>query len=480
MAREVVTPHRLARLLGAWYDGDATSADKLAEALRGLIVTGRISPGGRLPSERQFAPTIGLARATVGQAFSLLREEGLLRSQVGVGTFVSTSGISAGARGDARLQSYMEQPPAGRIDLRSAAVRGLPMVFEELGRLSSVDFEPHADTHGYVPKGLPDLRDAIATYYYGDEVPTTSDQIVVTSGAQQAVNLVAKSLLEAGDVVIIEEPTYRGSLETLRAAGARLVSVPTGPGGIDVEQLRLAFERQRPKMVLLQSTVHNPTGATIGADARREIGRLAELHGVTILDDTSNSDLLFSDRRLPPFAADPSRVISVGTSSKLFWGGLRVGWIRADRHLLTLIASVKNVEDLGTSLPSQIATIKLLRRTDEARACRRHLLREAHAQTMGWLASMFEDWTVQPITGGASLWIKLPEGRSATTFSEHARRNGIDILAGPTFSLNSGCDDFLRLSFATQKPDVVLEGLERLRTLWRQEKPGSHSKQIGL
>ena len=472
MAREVVTPHRLGRLLGAWYDGDATSADKLAEALRGLIVTGRISPGGRLPSERQFAPTIGLARATVGQAFSLLREEGLLRSQIGVGTFVSTTGISAGARGDARLQSYMEPLPAGRIDLRSAAVRGLPMVFEELGRLSAADFEPYWDTHGYVPKGLPELREAIAQHYYGDDPPTAPEQIVVASGAQQAVNLVAKSLLEAGDVVIIEEPTYRGGLETLRAAGARLVSVPTGVGGIDVEQLQLAFERQRPKMVLLQSTVHNPTGSTIPEEGRKEIGRLAELHGVTILDDTSNSDLLFSDRRLPPFAADPSRVITVGTSSKLFWGGLRVGWLRAERHLLNLIASVKSVEDLGTSLPSQIATVKLLKRTEEARTSRRHLLQEAHAQTLAWIESMFDDWTALPITGGASLWIKLPEGRSSTTFAEHARRNGIDILAGTTFSLSSDCDDYMRLPFATQKPEIVLEGLERLRSLWHQNKGG--------
>src|SRR5690606_34798536 len=117
--------------------------------------------------------------------------------------------------------------------------------------------------------------------------------------------------------------------------------------------LRLAFERHRPKMVLLQSTVHNPTGSTVPEDARREIGRLADLHGVTLLDDTSNSDLLFSEQRLPPFAAGPSRVITVGTSSKLFWGGLRVGWIRAEPDLQTLIASVKSVEDLGTSLPSQ-------------------------------------------------------------------------------------------------------------------------------
>lgn len=479
MSREVVTPHRLTRLLGTWYQGEATSADKLAEGLRSLIMTGRISTGGRLPSERQLASTIGLARTTVGQAFSLLRDEGLLHSQVGVGTFVTKSGLAAGARGDARLQSFMEQPPEGRIDLRSAAVLGLPMVFEELGRLSMQDFASHMGTHGYVPKGLPELRQAIAQYYYGDDLPTTGDQIVVTAGAQQAMHLIAKSLLEDGDVVVIEEPTFRGSLETLRAAGARLVGVRASKCGIDLEQLQSVFERNRPKLMLMQSTVHNPTGATLSEEARREVGRLADLHGVMIVDDTSNGDLLFARERPTAMAAITSRVITIGTASKLFWGGLRVGWIRADANLLPGIAAVKNAEDLGTSLPSQIATVKLLRRTEEARAWRRSLLLQAYTQTMVWLGSMMEDWEVQPMSGGASLWIKLPDGHSATAFAEHARRNGIDVLAGTTFSWASDCDDHLRIAFASQ-PSDVLEGLTRLRTLWRQQRGNGHSRRIGL
>jgi DNA-binding transcriptional MocR family regulator len=455
----------LARLLGTWNTGRGGLADKLAGGLKNLIRTGRLPAGSRLPSERQFASVLGLARTTVGAAFSALRDDGTLSSRTGVGTFVSSSGMTALARGDARLQSFLEHRLHGRLDLRSAAVHALPMVPEELGKLSPEDFLPLADTHGYLPEGLPILRQAIAAYYCDDGLPTDPEEVLVTAGAQQAVHIMANNSLEAGDTVLIEEPTYRGGIESLRAAGARLIAVPSGDDGIDLDQFRDAILRHRPKIALILSTVHNPTGASLTNDKRALIGSLAEENGVTLIDDASTTDTLKHRDRPFPLAYYSARTITIGSASKLFWGGLRIGWIRADRHLLASLVATKGAEDLGTSIPSQVATSRLLKRTAEAREHRRRLLEQAREEALSELATLLPEWHVHPTQGGASLWIRLPAGFSATAFAEQAKNAGVDILAGPTFSTNNGCDDHLRIAFSAPR-DVVLDGLTRLAGVW--------------
>jgi DNA-binding transcriptional MocR family regulator len=464
---EVINVHRLARLLGTWDHSRANRSDGLADAIRYLVHSGRLPAGSRLPSERQLANVIGLARTTVGAAFNALRDDGTLSSRTGVGTFVSSAGHSSAARGDARLQSFLEHVPTGRIDLRSAAVHALPMVAEELGRLCQEDFLPMLGSHGYLPEGLPALREAIARYYCADGLPTSPEEILVTAGAQQAVHIMAGNFLEAGDTVLVEEPTYRGGIESLRAVGARLIPVPSGDGGIEIEPFAEAIRRHRPKMALILSTVHNPTGSCLDNVRRAEIGAIAEGQGVTLIDDASTSDTLCLPDRPLPLAAFCARTITIGSASKLFWGGLRIGWIRADRHMLASLVAAKSAEDLGTSIPSQVATSRLLQRAPEARAVRRHELETARAEVMAHLTAQVPDWHIHPLSGGASLWLRLPAGRSATAFAEQARRAGVEILAGPTFSTTNGCDDHMRIAFSAS-PDIVRAGLDRLADVWKR------------
>jgi DNA-binding transcriptional MocR family regulator len=461
--------HRLARLLGSWDEGGGTKGDKLATNILRLIIDGHLAAGSRLPSERHLATTMGIARTTVGHAFSLLRDEGVISSSTGVGTFVTASGQSASARGDARLQSFIETVPSGTIDLRSAALLPLPMVFDEFQRLSDHDFGTLANTHGYLADGLNELRCAIADYYERDGLRTRPEQIVVTAGAQQAIHISLSSILNAGDVVVVEEPTFRGGLETLRASGARLVSVPSGAGGLDVAAFRSVIERTRARVALLLSTVHNPTGSTLSNERRRDVGQVADHFGVTLIDDTSNCDLFISPERPAPLASFTSRTITVGSASKLFWGGLRVGWIRAESELLHAILSAKNTHDLGTSVPSQLVTSHLLARYQEARGQRRMQMLEGHVRKRRLLEAQLPDWVVGPSTGGASLWVKLPAGRSSTLFAERARRAGVNVLAGPTFSTNNACDDHVRI--ATSVDAATFEtAVQRLAEVWQKAK----------
>ncbi|MGH3487115.1 MAG: PLP-dependent aminotransferase family protein [Actinopolymorphaceae bacterium] len=466
---------RLTRLLDGWADQPGGLSTRLAEALRQLVRAGQLPAGTRLPSERILASALGLGRTTVGQAFDTLRAEGILVSRTGTGTFVSTAAGHANARGDDRLRSFVTDtlvagPPGARqlnarIDLRSAALPGIPMVAEELARLTVADFAGTLPSHGYVPRGLPVLRTAVASYYTALGLRTDPGQVLVTSGAQQAMRIVAETLVEPGGTVIVEEPTFRGAIEVLRSVGAHLVGVPSGRDGVDIDALAAAVRRHRPVFALLQSTVHNPTGAVLPEWARAAVARLSAEAGLTIVDDAAPTDAIIDGPPPPPLASYGGRVLTLGSASKGFWGGLRVGWLRAGRDLVERLAIVKGAEDLGTSIPAQIVTARLLDRAAEARAHRRATLGSARTFALQVLADELPDWRSYVPAGGASLWIELPAGHSATTFAERAGRAGVDVLAGPTFSCQDALDGWLRVAFAGPE-DVVASGIHRLAELW--------------
>jgi DNA-binding transcriptional MocR family regulator len=457
----------LVRLLYGWATGDGPMHVQLADRVRCLVSAGELPAGVRLPSERALAEGIGVSRNTVGAAFDELRGEGLLVSRQGDGTYVSAAGRNSAVRGDDRLRSFVVgDTGGGLIDLRSAALPGLGLVADELDQVDGWEISGLLVTHGYIPGGLPALREAIAAYYCDLGLPTGPQQVLVTSGAQQALRLVATALLEPGDFVIVEEPTFRGAIEVLRSCGARLVPVPSGAGGVDVDALGSAIRRLRPALVLVQSAAHNPTGAVLDEPARAAVARLAERTGTPVLDDAAVTDALI-DVHLPrPLAAYGGPVITVGSASKSFWGGLRVGWVRAAADTVSELASVKGAEDLGTSLIAQVLTTRLLRRIDEARAQRRAVLGPARAAVLAKLARDLPDWQPLSPAGGASIWVRLP-GNGATAWAERAERAGVALLAGPTFSCRDGLDDHLRIAFAAPV-DHVLAGLDLMATAWKR------------
>ncbi len=472
----VIGRSQLSRLLEGWVAGEGALHTRLTGRLRALVWSGQLPAGTRLPSERILADTLNVSRNTVGAAFDELRGEGIFSSRRGDGTYVSLAGRHTLSRGDDRLRSFLPPPavagpsPAApdsvgpRIDLRSAALPGLDLVTAEIDRLSGADLRDLVGTHGYLPAGLPALRQAVAGYYADLGLPTTEDQIVITSGAQQALRLVATALLEPGAPVLIEEPSFRGAIEVLRAAGARLIPVPSGPAGIDVAALRAGVRAHRPVLVLIQSTVHNPTGSVLGASGRQALSDL----GVPVLDDATLYDTLVdapAGPALKPTAAYGGPVITLGSASKSFWGGLRVGWLRADPATVAALTSVKGGEDLGTSVLAQLVTARLLPAIGQARDRRRAELGPARDTVTAAVAELFPQWRFDRPAGGASLWVRLP-APGATAFAQAADRAGVALLPGPTFSCADGLDDHLRISFAPPPPDVLC-GLHRLAAAWQ-------------
>jgi DNA-binding transcriptional MocR family regulator len=458
----VVGRSQLARMLEGWAVGEGALHAQLTDRLRALVRSGTLPAGTRLPSERILADALNVSRNTVGSAFDELRSEGVFSSRRGDGTYVSLAGQHTLIRGDDRLRSFLSlADPIGPIDLRSAALTGLDLVADEVDRLSGLDLRELVGTHGYLPSGLPQLRQSAADYYTNLGLPTTVDQILITSGAQQALRLAASALLEPGSVVVIEEPSFRGAIEVLRSMGARLIPVPSGPQGIDVVALRAAVRAHRPAMVLVQSTVHNPTGSVLDVSGRRA---LCELE-VPVLDDATLYDTLIDEPAPKPTAAYGGSIITIGSVSMSFWGGRRVGWLRADPQTVTVLTSVKGGEDLGTSVLAQVVAARLLPGVELARESRRETLRAARSAVTDTIGRLLPEWKFCAPAGGASLWVQLP-APCATAFAQAAERAGVALLPGPTFSCVDGLDDYLRISFALPLPDVV-RGLRRTAEAWR-------------
>jgi DNA-binding transcriptional MocR family regulator len=445
----------LSRLLDGWATTqDETLYLRLAEAMTDLIRSNTLPDGTILPSQRSLAEALGIARGTVTRVYETLAAKELIEARQGTGSRIRSRGV-AHALGDARLVTYTGHHGT-EIDLTSGALPGLPTVADAFGRLDRSRLVAEVATDGYHPKGMQVLREAVADRYTREGLPTEPDQILITSGAQHAVWLIAHALVSRGDEVIVEEPTYRGALEAFRHAGAQLVSVPVREHGIDLDHLRRRLEHRPPRLLYCQPSVHNPTGIALSRARHRQLAELTARFGVTVVDDTSFADLTLDKEAVPPPL--PGAML-VGTASKLFWGGLRVGWVRTTPELVDRLVGLRRAADLATPVADQLVTADLLASAEEARAARATHLLACLAATEALLRDRRPDWSWQRPSGGTGLWIDT--GANAVTLVEHARRQGVRLVAGPAFSAFNGFAQHVRLPY-WRPTATVAEALDRI------------------
>lgn len=458
----------MARLLDDWSVGHGPLHLRLEVRLRQLVRSGRLAAGARLPSERSLSTALNLSRNTVAAAFDALKAETIFVSRQGDGTYVTAGQHGYVARGDDRLYTFTSRVDTREelIDLRSAALPGLPLVAEAFDSFPRKELSALIATHGYLPVGLTSLREAVAAYYTDDGVPTTADQILITSGAQQALRLAASAFVSSGATVLIEEPSFRGAIESLRGLGVNLVPLPPlTRAALSAESVE-ALRRLRPSLIVVQSTVHNPTGQVMAESQRRELARLAQALDVPVIDDTTLADTKIEDTTGPSLAMLSERVFTVGSVSKSFWGGIRVGWLRGDPSSVAALGVLKGVDDLGTSLLAQCLTVDLLQRIDEARQMRRDQLQRSRDLLLAALRAELPEWVPSIPAGGASLWIRLPSP-GAIAFAQRAERSGVLVLPGPTFSTVDGLDDFIRISYGGD-PAMLPLAVSILAETWRR------------
>jgi len=475
---------RLATLLAPALTSDGPLYRSIADALKRAIDRGEIPLGTVLPPERTLARSLSVSRATVVAAYDRLKGEGWLQSRRGSGTWVrnpeaasGTPGVDAVATGRLFLSSDGLEQRSGPgehagerddvIDLSVAAVSGSATVERLLGTLRSEHVRPLLEHHGYLPQGLRALRQIVAARFDAAGLPTGADHLVITTGAHQAISLVARQTLTAGDPVIVETPTFPGALDVFRRFGARTFPLPVDEHGARTDALEELLERAEPKLIYVSPHFHNPTGAVLPTERRQRIGELAATHNVVVLEDFAMGDVALDDRPLPPpiaALAPDAAVHTIGSTAKLFWAGLRVGWIRSPDDWAARMLATKTVADLGTPLISQLLAVSLLEHADEVLAERRAELIPRLDLLCELLTAQLPTWSFTRPRGGLSLWITLPHG-NADELAEVALRHGVLIVPGPSLSVDDGNRRCLRLVFTRPEAEIS-EGVRRLAAAW--------------
>jgi len=456
--------HSFARLLGQWRppDGRALAA-ALADQVRLLVLDGRLALGTRVPAERELAAALDVSRTTVAHAYESLRENGFLHSRRGSGSWTRLPDARPGQ--PSALGAFTPINDDSIHDLAFAALPAPLDVVRAAAAAAVNDLDVHLTSHGYEVTGLPVLRDAIARRYTERGLPTTADQILVTSGAQNAIALVLNALVNAGDRVLVEHPTYPNALDAIRVRGGRPVPVQLAADGWDLDQLTAGVRDAAPRLAYLIPDFQNPTGHLMSGDDREAVIALARRTGTTLVVDETLSELPLSVPQPLPFAvhggaAESSLVISIGSASKIFWGGLRVGWIRASATTIRRLASVRPAIDLGGSVISHLLAARLIDDIAAVAATRRTELLAARDHLRGRLAELFPTWTATRPGGGLSLWIDLGTPASSRLASA-ARRHGVLLAAGPRFGVDGAFERNLRLPFTLRRDrmDAALDGL---------------------
>ena len=450
---------RLAGLVGDFDRSPAYAG--LADALRLLIGDGRVEVDLRLPSERDLSIALGVSRTTVTRGYAALVEGGFAVARQGSGTFTRVPG----GRRHALDRTLTPQTTTGDvIDLNCAAgsaPAGLAAVYAEAVQ----DLPSYLGGHGYFPTGLPALQAAVAASYDSRGLPTDPSQIMVVPGALSALTIVAQGLVRARDQVLVESPGYPNAAEALRRAGARRVAGPMDVDGWDFDSIGRIVRRTRPQFAYLIPDFQNPTGNVMSNDQREEYAGLLRRAGTVPIVDESHQPLALDGRGMPrPFASFAPDAVTLGSTSKSFWGGLRVGWVRCPDGVLDKLMDARVALDLGSPVLEQLVAARLLDRREEFWTGMRSRLRGQRDALAAALRDELPDWRFRLPRGGLSLWCELPS-RSALALAAEAETQGVIISPGPVFAAEGGLDSFVRVPF-TRPAEELRQAVGRIARAW--------------
>jgi DNA-binding transcriptional MocR family regulator len=326
----------------------------------------------------------------------------------------------------------------------------------------------------YAPtEGDPRLRELVAGRLTARGLPTTPGDLLVTTGSQQALTLVAAALLDPGAVVAVEEPTYLAALQCFSLAGARVVPVRGDEHGIDPDALADVVARERPALLYLVPTFANPTGRTLPAERRAAVAGIAAASGTWVVEDDPYGELRYRGTPVRPLAAEPAaedRVLYLGSFSKIAAPGLRIGWLRAPAGLLPALTVAKQAADLHTSTVDQAAAAAWLAATDVeahvARLCAAYVQRR-DAMTAAMPGTLPPGSTWSDPDGGMFTWVRLPGGVDTATLLAEAVRADVAFVPGAPFFAGEPDRATLRMSFTTNTPEQIVEGMARLAGVLR-------------
>ncbi|MCZ4672949.1 PLP-dependent aminotransferase family protein [Citrobacter sedlakii] len=464
----------LHRLLGHWQETSSRTPlwRQLAEALRLLILDGRLALDSRLPGERELASVLDVSRTTVASALAQLREEGYLDIRHGSGSRVI-------------LPTHIRDVPTRSatplaVDLSTAALNAGPEIHQAYQEALRA-MPPHLLTSGYQPQGLLSLRESVARHYASRGLPTHADEIMVVNGAVSGLALILRLMTGPGDRVLVDHPTYPLAIAAIQGASCRPVGVSLPEQGWDTAGLAATIAQTSPRLAYLMPDFHNPTGRCMDEPTRQIVADIAATTHTTLVIDETMVNLWYDATPPPPLAAyhRHAPVILLGSAGKSFWGGLRLGWVRAPARTIAALVQTRDTFDLGSPVLEQLATTWLLDNASAFLPQRRQQLAERRALCQTLMRSHFPEWRFQTPQGGLSYWVELPDAL-ATQFATRAESAGIQLGTGTRFGLAGAFDRFLRMPFALPE-EGLREAFRTLQPLWeslRMQSAGSKVRKI--
>lgn len=439
-----ISSHGVARLLGECSSGPGPAHRRLADLIRLLIVDGRLPLATSMPGERDLAAALGVSRTTVSTAYTTLREQGYLS------TGARMRGRTLVPSGKGGRQSNTSPSDRDVIDFSYAAPSAPGEALHRAFSRALEQLPHHLPHHGYGTQGLVELREAVAQRYTQRGLATTAEQILITNGAQHAVRLVVGTLLRPRERVVVDHPTYPHALRVLDSRKCRIVPIAVTDSGWDLENLTAASRESA--MAYLLPDFHNPTGLCLSDEARARLS----LSCPVIVDETM-AELALDVRRPVPLAARHAGVITIGSADKTFWGGLRVGWVRADADVVQRLAQARPGMDLGTPVLEQLACAELLGEIDQILPGRLDELRQRRTLLRSLVAEHLPDWTIGTSMGGLSVWARLAEPISSA-LAAMAPQFGVRLAAGPRFGVGGAFERFVRLPYSMD-PTAMTAGI---------------------
>jgi 2-aminoadipate transaminase len=453
---------------------------QLFEQIAGRIRSGDLPRGERLPATRELAGLLGLNRATVSAAYAMLEEQGLLSGQVGRGSFVRGHSDPPAPEVDwgAMLPGTGTAASFGRDEIGFVMSRPSTDLFPlddfratcqaVLARRDLADILQLGSPSGFEPLRRRLLDDARAEHLAGPH-----DDLLITNGCQQALDLIGRVLVRPGDTVAVEDPIYPGLKNLLAGLGAQLAGIPVGPRGVDVAQAERVL-RDKPRFVVVTSNFQNPTGATLPLESRLALLEAARAAGVPVVENDAYGDLRYTGDPLPALKQLDARggTVLLRSFSKVSFPGLRVGWVLGPKPLLDRLRQAKEAADLHTDQLSQAVLLEFLEsgRLEKHRAHVRTAGAERLAATLAGCREFLPagaEWT-EP-EGGMNVWVRLPAPLDAGELLQRARQEGVAFLPGRYFSVSRPDPGALRLSFASLPPEKIREGLAILGRILRNE-----------
>lgn len=451
--------------LGEWRSGRGPLFERLASALVRAGEQAALPPSGALPAERVLARELEISRSTVVAAYRHLRESGVAATRHGSGTVMrnvipTATGASSPAVAALLARADISTP---LIDLSVGAPYFDNLVMDLT--VSGSALPARARGHGYVPLGWPELRELIAQLLSRRGVSTSPDEVLITNGAQEAISLAVGLVAADGRRIAVESPGYPSALDAIARAGGHPLAVERDAGGLRADRLKQLLERHHIHALYIAPSCNNPTGGRTAPHRRERIAALAADHELTVIEDTVLDELCFDDGSgVPLWALVPERVLAAGSLSKVAWGGLRVGWLRAPRPVILRLARIKGALNIGVGAFDQLAALAILH--DYPQLCRqRRAQASAHMHTLvNALRRELPEWNIPAPQGGWSLWLTPPAG-SGAAFAQAALQHGVAITPGAANTPDGASPEYVRICYGPAPP-LLEAAAQRLANAW--------------